>query len=93
MLVTLGNFATRFVLRTKVGITGLRGTVQRAGRFTVLPIFHPAAAIYDRTKHDTLVGDFELLRRDPRRTAGYAMQMTDASSHQGRRAPTQDQLF
>ena len=62
VLVTLGNFATRFVLRTTVGITSLRGTVQRAGRFTVLPIFHPAAAIYDRTKHDTLVGDFELLR-------------------------------
>jgi DNA polymerase len=62
ILVTLGNFATRFVLKTDAGITGLRGTVQHAGRFAVLPIFHPAAAIYDRTKRDTLVRDFELLR-------------------------------
>jgi uracil-DNA glycosylase family 4 len=62
MLVTLGNFATRFVLHTDAGITRLRGTVQSAGRFTVLPIFHPAAAIYDRTKRDILFADFARLR-------------------------------
>jgi len=62
VLVTLGNFATRFVLRTDAGITRLRGTVQSAGRFTVLPIFHPAAAIYDRTKRDVLIADFGRLR-------------------------------
>ncbi len=63
VLVTLGNFATKFVLKTETGITRLRGTVQQAGRFTVLPIFHPAAAIYDRTKRDDLFADFELLGR------------------------------
>ena len=62
VLVTLGNFATRFVLRTDAGITRLRGTIQTAGRFTVLPIFHPAAAIYDRTKRDVLLADFSRLR-------------------------------
>ncbi len=62
VLVTLGNFATRFVLRTDAGITRLRGTVQSAGRFVVLPIFHPAAAIYDRTKRDVLFADFARLR-------------------------------
>ena len=62
MLVTLGNFATKFVLRTQTGITRLHGTVQQAGRFRVLPIFHPAAAIYDRTKRDDLFADFEVLR-------------------------------
>lgn len=61
-LVTLGNFATKFVLKTETGITRLHGTVQLAGRFKVLPIFHPAAAIYDRTKRDALFADFELLR-------------------------------
>ena len=40
VIVTLGNFATQFILRTGVGITHLRGTVQRAGRFLVLPVFH-----------------------------------------------------
>ncbi len=61
VLVTLGNFSTRFVLDTRDPITLLRGTVRRAGGFTVLPIFHPAAAIYDRTKRETLIGDFERL--------------------------------
>jgi len=61
VLVTLGNFATRFVLKTETGITRLRGTVHEAGRFMVLPIFHPAAAIYDRTKRDALFADFERL--------------------------------
>ena len=63
VLVTLGNFATKFVLKTQVGITRLHGTVQHAGRFTVLPIFHPAAAIYDRAKRDDLFADFERLAR------------------------------
>ena len=62
VLVTLGNFSTKFVLRTEVGITRLHGRVQQAGRFAVLPIFHPAAAIYDRTKRDALFADFEVLR-------------------------------
>lgn len=59
VIITLGNFATQFILRTGVGITHLRGTVQRAGRFLVLPVFHPAAAIYDRSKRDVLLSDFE----------------------------------
>jgi len=63
VLVTLGNFATKFVLKTETGITRLHGTVHQAGRFTVLPIFHPAAAIYDRSKRDALFADFELLGR------------------------------
>lgn len=61
VLVTLGNFATRFVLKTEAGITKLRGTIHTAGRFSVLPVFHPAAAIYDRTKREVLIADFERL--------------------------------
>ncbi len=61
VIVTLGNFATRFVLKTTEGITRIRGTVQHAGRFTVLPIFHPAAALYDGSKRDVLFADFALL--------------------------------
>lgn len=62
VLVTLGNFATRFVLKTDAPISRLRGRVTRVGRFTVLPIYHPAAAIYDRTKRDVLFADFGVLR-------------------------------
>lgn len=62
-IVTLGNFATKFILKTEVGITHLRGTLQRAGRFKVMPIFHPAAAIYDKTKREYLEEDFARLGR------------------------------
>lgn len=63
IIVTLGNFATRFVLKTDEPITRLRGVLTNAGRFRVLPVFHPAAAIYDRTKRDVLKSDFEILGR------------------------------
>ena len=63
VIVTLGNFATTFVLKTEVGITQLHGKVQHAGKFTVFPIYHPAAAIYDRKKQDALEEDFATLGR------------------------------
>ena len=63
VIVTLGKYATQFVLHTDRGITGLRGKLYRAGHFIVLPIFHPAAAIYDPTKNDLLVQAFQLLGR------------------------------
>lgn len=60
-IVTLGNFATKFILRTDVGITRLHGTLQQAGRFKVFPIFHPAAALYDGKKREALTNDFVTL--------------------------------
>lgn len=67
-IVTLGNFSTKFILKTDVGITRLHGTLQKAGRFKVFPIFHPAAALYDGSKRVALENDFatlgELLRAE-----------------------------
>lgn len=60
-IVTLGNFATKFILKTEVGITRLHGQLKQTGRFRVYPVFHPAAAIYDRTKRDALEQDFARL--------------------------------
>ena len=60
-IVTLGNFATKFILKTEMGITRLHGELQMAGRFKVFPIYHPAAAIYDRTKMAALEDDFVTL--------------------------------
>lgn len=62
-IVTLGNFSTKFILKTQVGITRLHGHMQMAGKFKVFPIFHPAAAIYDRTKQQALEDDFRELGR------------------------------
>ena len=60
-IVTLGNFATKFVLKTDMGITRLHGTLQQAGKFKVFPIFHPAAALYDGSKRIALEDDFTTL--------------------------------
>ena len=61
VLVTLGKFATQFVLKTQMGITRLHGRVQRAGKFLVFPIFHPAAALSDGAKREALENDFVTL--------------------------------
>lgn len=63
ILVTMGNFSTKFVLQTKTGITQLRGKIHVTGPFRVIPTFHPAAAIYDRNKIGAIEQDFDLLRQ------------------------------
>ncbi|CAN5777374.1 uracil-DNA glycosylase [soil metagenome] len=45
VVVTLGNFASRFVLDTKVGITKLRGRAYEWRGMTVVPTLHPAAVL------------------------------------------------
>ena len=62
VLVTLGRFASQFILKTDTGISQLRGKVHLTGRYSVLPIYHPAAAIYDRAKLPLLENDFALLK-------------------------------
>ena len=47
LVVTLGNFATKFVLGTDRGITSLRGKLFHVDGRQVVPIFHPASALYD----------------------------------------------
>ena len=44
-VITLGNFSTKLLLRTTIGITRMRGTAYEWwGRYLV-PTFHPAAAL------------------------------------------------
>lgn len=45
VVVTLGNFATRFVLDTKEGIKRLRGRAYPVDGRTVVPTYHPAAVL------------------------------------------------
>jgi len=59
---TLGNFATRYVLQTDRPIGALRGRLFRVGGQQVVPVFHPAAALYDRSKRDVLFEDFRRLK-------------------------------
>lgn len=61
VIVTLGKFATQFMLRTNRGITQLRGRRHEVDGRAVMPIFHPAAALYDQTKRDVLFDDLKRL--------------------------------
>ncbi len=45
VIVTLGNFATRFILEQPIGISRARGHAYRRRGATVIPTFHPAAAL------------------------------------------------
>ncbi len=66
LIVTLGNFATKFVLNSSQGITRLRGqTFPWHGR-TVIPTFHPAAILRsgeNSRQMEQLREDFSLIRR------------------------------
>ncbi|MGQ0680211.1 MAG: uracil-DNA glycosylase [Actinomycetota bacterium] len=46
VIVTLGNFATRFVLQRQVPISRVRGQVFAAFGARVIPTFHPASVLY-----------------------------------------------
>lgn len=61
LIVTMGNFSTRFVLQTSDPISELRGRSFEARGRSVIPTFHPAAAIYDRSKVALLEEDFEAI--------------------------------
>ena len=45
VIVTLGNFATKFILESPVGITRARGRVYYRNGSAIVPTFHPAAAL------------------------------------------------
>lgn len=61
VIVTLGNPATHFVLKTETGITKLRGRFHQTGHFTVMPTFHPAAALRNPAWQELLEADFRML--------------------------------
>jgi DNA polymerase len=65
VVCTLGNFATKLLSGSQLGITRVRGRPQtcRLGEVEVqlYPIYHPAAALYTPSMLDTLRADFALL--------------------------------
>lgn len=80
VIATLGNHATRFVLETQRPIGSLRGRLfHREGR-CVVPVFHPAAALYDRSKADVLFEDFRRLKAVLDRAADGAGACDEGSS-------------
>jgi DNA polymerase len=66
VIVTLGNFATKFVLQTPRGITSMRGHVYDWHGRSVIPTFHPAAILHGGGEKSRQFGelreDFALVR-------------------------------
>lgn len=67
VIVTLGNFATRFVLEQEIGISRARGRKYRRLGATVVPTFHPAAALRGgrfggTSPIDALRSDFQVVK-------------------------------
>jgi len=101
VISTLGKFATQYVLDTTVAITRLRGKLYRVGGRRVVPVLHPAAALYNGSNRQVLFDDFRRLRAvldreddsvpvgagDPE---GETLEMSDKAPEN---APVQPQLF
>ena len=64
VVVTLGNFATKLILRTETGITKMRGQIYDWWRgIQVVPTFHPSAALRGASSvTDAMQADFVLVR-------------------------------
>jgi DNA polymerase len=64
VVVTLGNFSTKLLLKTETGITKMRGQRYRWWRgIIVVPTFHPAAALRGRPDVEaSMRQDFQLVR-------------------------------
>lgn len=67
LIVTLGNFATKYVLQTTQGITRTRGQVYPWHGRAVIPTFHPAAVLHGggekSRQFQDMVEDFALVQR------------------------------
>jgi DNA polymerase len=62
VIATLGRFAAHYVLGLDAPITSLRGKLYHRNGRNIVPVFHPAAALYDSSKRGVLEDDFKRLR-------------------------------
>lgn len=68
VIITLGNFATRFITGLQIGITRARGQLFEYKGATVIPTFHPAAALRGgrfggMSPVDAIRADLKVVRR------------------------------
>lgn len=91
VVVTLGNFSTKLLLNTTTGITRLRGQAFAwwLGA-TLIPTFHPAAALRGGEKViRAMREDFELMRRTLDAVAGPEPSSTGVEEQ----SPSQERLW
>lgn len=59
----LGTPAIMTVMRGKYAVTKVHGQPFRTHEFIILPLYHPAAALYDNRLQDVLFNDFKTLKK------------------------------
>ena len=64
IICTLGLPATQTLLRLRGSMGSLRGKIYRAGKLSVIPTYHPAAALRDPRYKKPIWEDFLILRRE-----------------------------
>jgi hypothetical protein len=62
IICTMGKYSTQLILNTDAPITKLRGKVFRIKNKVVLPINHPAAALYTPSRFGILKEDFQRIK-------------------------------
>ncbi|MEA2015232.1 MAG: uracil-DNA glycosylase [Actinomycetota bacterium] len=63
IICTMGKFSTQVLLNTNKGITGLRGKILRVNGRLIMPINHPAAALYTPSRMEILRDDFRKVKK------------------------------
>ena len=62
IICTMGRYSTQLILNTTEGITKLRGNIFKINRRLILPINHPAAALYAPSRISVLKEDFNRIK-------------------------------
>lgn len=63
IICTMGKYSTQLLLNTDRGITSLRGNVYKINNCIIIPINHPAAALYTPSRMEILKQDFQKIRK------------------------------
>jgi uracil-DNA glycosylase len=62
IICTMGKYSTQLILDTSEGINKLRGQVFKINGRVILPINHPAAALYTPSRIELLKNDFNRMK-------------------------------
>lgn len=59
VIITLGNFPSKTILNTSKGISQIHGDLFAVNGRKVMPVYHPAATLYDQSKTPDLKEDLK----------------------------------
>lgn len=68
VIATLGRYAMSYILNlyeieSNEGISKMHGTIHKADEISIVPLYHPAVAIYNQHLKETLLKDFKVLKQ------------------------------